>query len=72
MYYRTEIFIVAVIDFFLTYINEKLLISLLNRFLQNRAERKRLTSIEENIQKAINKNEERFLKQQKELNDTNE
>ena len=72
MYYRTEIFIVAVIDFFLTYINEKLLISLLNRFMQNRAERKRLTSIEENIQKAINKNEERFLKQQKELNDTNE
>jgi len=72
MYYRTEIFIVAVIDFFLTYINEKLLISLLNRFIQNRAERKRLTSIEENIQKAINKNEERFLKQQKELNDTNE
>ena len=72
MYYRTEIFIVAVIDFFVTYINEKFLMSLLNGFMQNRAERKRLALIEENISKAINKNEERFHRQQKELNDTNE
>jgi len=33
MYYRTEIFIVAVIDFFVTYFNEKILITCLNSYM---------------------------------------
>jgi hypothetical protein len=33
MYYRTEIFVVAVIDFFVTYFNEKILITCLNLYM---------------------------------------
>jgi hypothetical protein len=46
MYYRWEIFTLAIINFVLTYFNEKVLITCLNTCMQNRAERKRLATIE--------------------------